>query len=584
PKPQLIPCIADLRSVVRLEYIFSHYQPETVFHAAAHKHVPLMELNPSEAVTNNIQGTKNLLELSQKHNVERFVMISTDKAVNPTSIMGATKRVAELLVLQAALQSKKPFVVVRFGNVLGSRGSVIPTFQRQIEAGGPVTVTHPQMCRYFMTIPEAVQLVLQAAVSSHEGQIFMLNMGQPVKIVDLAKDLIRLSGYEVGKDIDIVFSGMRPGEKLFEELLVPGENYEPTSHEKLLVVKNATQHLPEQLMDGVNLLCSAAAYNNDSLAGLLLEQLVTGYTPKRPSPSDSHPLARTDGNAGGGAVYHDLIQLVKSLRNAVKPDYCLNGDDLEQAILRKELHIFYQPIMLLESDHIVTGFEALLRWHHPLQGLMPSAAFLPFAEEKGIINTIGWWGLQEVCRQLKNWQHQFRSEQPITISVNLSHHQLLQRDLIPRIDEILRKTGVNTDRLRLEIPEGFIEQAPDVAIPILLKLKGLGLHLQVDNFGYSNHPQLSASYDWLHIFDSLKIDRSRVQNLGTDQGSIEFFRSALEISQKFGIELIATGIETPSQVMKLKTLNFKYGQGYFFLEPVSGDAVQALMSNGLTVT
>ncbi|MGL5796150.1 MAG: polysaccharide biosynthesis protein, partial [Waterburya sp.] len=223
---ELTPFIADLRIKSRLESAFRLYNPDIVFHAAAHKHVPLMELNPPEAITNNVLGTKNLLDLSIKYNVSNFVMISTDKAVNPTNVMGASKRTAEMLVLQAAKNSGRPYAVVRFGNVLGSRGSVVPTFTKQIAKGGPVTITHPEICRYFMTIPEAVQLVLQASVLSSQnsqGQIFMLNMGQPVKIVDLAKDLIRLSGYEVGKDIEIVFTGLRPGEKLYEELLVEGE-------------------------------------------------------------------------------------------------------------------------------------------------------------------------------------------------------------------------------------------------------------------------------------------------------------------------------------------------------------------------
>ncbi|ELS03316.1 putative nucleoside-diphosphate sugar epimerase [Xenococcus sp. PCC 7305] len=272
--------IADLRFRDRLENAFAKYQPDLVFHAAAHKHVPLMEANPPEAITNNVLGTKNLLDLAIQYEVQHFVMISTDKAVNPTNVMGASKRVAEMLVLQAAKKTGKPFVVVRFGNVLGSRGSVVPTFQRQIAKGGPLTITHPEICRYFMTIPEAVQLVLQASVLSHHGQIFMLNMGQPVKIVDLAKDLIRLSGYEVGKDIEIVYTGLRPGEKLFEELLIPGEKYTETEHEKLLVVDNASSMVPLTLNWPIAALCKAAAQNDRNTILFLLEQLVPGYQPK----------------------------------------------------------------------------------------------------------------------------------------------------------------------------------------------------------------------------------------------------------------------------------------------------------------
>ncbi len=239
-----------------------------------------MELNPAEAISNNVLGTKNLLDLAQQYNVKHFVMISTDKAVNPTNVMGASKRVAEMLVLQAARESGKPYVAVRFGNVLGSRGSVVPTFKRQIAAGGPVTVTHPDICRYFMTIPEAVQLVLQAVVLGRSGEVLMLNMGEPVKIVDLAKELIHLSGYEVNKDIDIVFTGLRPGEKLFEELFIEGEEYEPTQHQKLLVVKNASRMVPKNLNTIVAALRTAAEKNDGHTIMSLIEQLVTGYRPK----------------------------------------------------------------------------------------------------------------------------------------------------------------------------------------------------------------------------------------------------------------------------------------------------------------
>lgn len=287
--PHLSAFIADIRFHERLKQAFEQFQPDIIFHAAAHKHVPLMELNPPEAITNNVLGTKNLLELALQYNVKHFVMISTDKAVNPTNVMGASKRVAEMLVLQAARESGLPYVTVRFGNVLGSRGSVVPTFKKQIAAGGPVTVTHPEICRYFMTIPEAVQLVLQAAVLSRGGEVLMLNMGEPVKIVDLAKELIRLSGYQVNRDIDIVFSGLRPGEKLFEELFVPGEEYEPTQHEKLFVVKNASKMISENLGLSVESLSKAAENNDADSILILLEQLVPGYKPKylQNKPADS---------------------------------------------------------------------------------------------------------------------------------------------------------------------------------------------------------------------------------------------------------------------------------------------------------
>jgi FlaA1/EpsC-like NDP-sugar epimerase len=260
--PSLIAVIADVRFGERVQQLFAEYRPQVVFHAAAHKHVPLMEMNPAEAVTNNVRGTQNVVAAAQAVGVERFVMISSDKAVNPTSIMGVSKRCAEMIVHRAARQSGKPYVAVRFGNVLGSRGSVVLTFQRQIAAGGPVTVTHPEMTRYFMTIPEAVQLVLQAAVLGSGGEVFVLDMGEPVRIADLARDLIELSGLRVGEDVAIVYSGMRPGEKLYEELFIAGEHYARTRHEKIFLAANA-DHLVSDGLDGKLAALFAAAEQVD---------------------------------------------------------------------------------------------------------------------------------------------------------------------------------------------------------------------------------------------------------------------------------------------------------------------------------
>ena len=229
--------IASIRDVKRMDRIFEQYNPNVVFHAAAHKHVPLMEVSPGEAIKNNVFGTKNIAELSHKYGVSRFVLISTDKAVNPTNIMGATKRAAEMIIQTMNECSKTEFVAVRFGNVLGSNGSVIPLFKKQIEEGGPITVTHPEIIRYFMTIPEAVQLVIQAGSMAKGGEIFILDMGQPVKILDLATNLIKLSGLEPGKDIKINYSGLRPGEKLYEELLMAEEGIIDTQHEKIFIGK-----------------------------------------------------------------------------------------------------------------------------------------------------------------------------------------------------------------------------------------------------------------------------------------------------------------------------------------------------------
>ena len=229
----IIPIIADIRDKQQLDQIFTQYNPQVVFHAAAHKHVPLMEIQPMAAVLNNIYGTRNVADVAGRHGVERFVMISTDKAVNPTSVMGATKRVAEKVIISMNDTYDTKYITVRFGNVLGSRGSVIPLFKKQIEAGGPVTVTDPEMTRYFMTIPEASQLVLQAGAMGKGGEVFLLDMGEPVKITDLARNMIRLSGLEPDKDIHIKITGLRPGEKKYEELLTSEEGTNRTNHTKI---------------------------------------------------------------------------------------------------------------------------------------------------------------------------------------------------------------------------------------------------------------------------------------------------------------------------------------------------------------
>lgn len=275
--PRLHAVIGDIRFPTRMEAIFQRYRPEVVFHAAAHKHVPLMEANPVEAATNNVLGTRNVVRASLAADVERFVLISTDKAVNPTNVMGASKRAAELVVLHAALKSGRAYVATRFGNVLGSRGSVLLTFRKQIEQGGPITVTHPDVRRYFMTIPEAVQLVLQASVLGKGGEIFVLDMGNPVKIVDLARDLIRLSGLRLGEDIDIQFVGLRPGEKLFEELFIEGEEYRRTAHASIFIAANASGFVPYRLDEELALLEEATRRDDAQAVRELLGHLVPEY-------------------------------------------------------------------------------------------------------------------------------------------------------------------------------------------------------------------------------------------------------------------------------------------------------------------
>ena len=287
PGIHYISVIAQVQNVVRLENVFQRYQPDVIFHTAAHKHVPLMELNPEEAVFNNVVGSRNLVDLAVKYGVTHFVNVSTDKAVNPTSVMGATKRIVEMLV-EAASQRSGPdqtFVSVRFGNVLGSRGSAVPIFKRQIAAGGPVTVTHPDMVRYFMTIPEAARLVLQASAQGRNGEIYILDMGEPVKVLDLVTDLIKLSGLEPDVDIPIVFTGKRPGEKLYEELMTEREEAARTEHEKIFVAR--AQPVDTMLLDRTigELVDAALRSDGDAIRRLLAER-IDGAKLQMPIPDD----------------------------------------------------------------------------------------------------------------------------------------------------------------------------------------------------------------------------------------------------------------------------------------------------------
>jgi FlaA1/EpsC-like NDP-sugar epimerase len=291
PDVALVPVIADVRDRQRIATMFKIHKPHAVFHAAAHKHVPLMEENVIEAITNNIYGTLNVVDAALEAGCEHFVFISTDKAVRPTSVMGATKRVAELIVQRAATKHDRNFVSVRFGNVLGSRGSVVPTFLRQIRAGGPVTITHPEMQRYFMTIPEAVQLVLQAGALGRGGEVFVLDMGDPIRIVDIATDLIRLSGLTVGTDVEIKFTGMRPGEKLYEEMFFSAENVLATDHPKVLRARNGI--LPENIMRRIAALISAAESEHpDEEIRAHLRNLLPDF---HPHPTPALTLAGSDG-------------------------------------------------------------------------------------------------------------------------------------------------------------------------------------------------------------------------------------------------------------------------------------------------
>jgi FlaA1/EpsC-like NDP-sugar epimerase len=290
---RITPLVADILDLARMEHIFSHFHPSVIFHAAAHKHVPMMEHQPGEAINNNSLGTARLADLACEFDVDRFILISSDKAINPTSVMGATKRLAEMYIqtLYASRSNQTKFMAVRFGNVLGSSGSVIPLFQKQIAEGGPVKVTHPDMTRYFMTIPEASMLVLQSAAQGMGGEIFVLDMGKPVKIVDLARQMIELSGLKPDKDIQIEFIGIRPGEKLFEEISRRGESFVSTSHPKILRFVSPPVDLGEIQRTMQRLRASLFELEPDQLK-LLLKEAVPEYDPNIDSPGHIRPSSQ----------------------------------------------------------------------------------------------------------------------------------------------------------------------------------------------------------------------------------------------------------------------------------------------------
>ncbi|MCC0177431.1 polysaccharide biosynthesis protein [Waterburya agarophytonicola K14] len=591
---ELIPFIADLRIKDRVENAFRTYKPDIVFHAAAHKHVPLMELNPPEAITNNVMGTKNLLDLAIKYNVGNFVMISTDKAVNPTNVMGASKRTAEMLVLKAAQISGRPYAVVRFGNVLGSRGSVVPTFKQQIAKGGPVTITHPEITRYFMTIPEAVQLVLQASVLSNknsQGQIFMLNMGQPVKIVDLAKDLIHLSGYEVGKDIEIVFTGLRPGEKLYEELLVEGEEYESTSHEKVLVVKNASRIVPQNFDLSIDILCEAAQKNDTNLIVFLLDRLVVGYKTKYQQINielaqdnlekiisqtcDLNPItAISESDFGDFASQLSLPHSTSSNRlTSTELD-----EGLKHALENQEFSLYYQPVMNLQTGKI-KEFEALLRWNHPEFGLIMPQKFMGAAEESGLLVPIERWIVEAVCMQLKSWQENSSFASDVGISINIPSQGILQNSLVKHLSYNLDKHEINPKLISLEISEYLLGESPQVAMNVLPQLKRLGIQLQIDNFGRVASLYGRVQPNLLYReFDRVKIDRHLMSRIEQEHQAWEVLQDIIIDIENYGLEITATGIENIPQLNKVKGILCEYGQGYYLKQPLNSNDVIKLMT------
>ena len=287
---KIVTLLADVQDTKQLEKTFEFYKPQTVFHAAAYKHVPLLELQPWKAIDNNIKGTANIVEVANKYNVERFVFVSTDKAVRPANIMGASKRVAEMLIQNqnGCGLSHTRFMIVRFGNVVGSIGSVVPLFKKQIVKGGPVTVTHPEMTRYFMTIPEAGQLILQAGSMGNGGEIFLLDMGTSIKIDDMARDLIRLYGFEPDVDIKIEYVGLRPGEKLYEELIIEGEGIVPTTHDKIMALKGTECDV--YLLNGkIDELTKIAEDQKADKIKAKLQEIVPEYNPAQPGQIGEMP-------------------------------------------------------------------------------------------------------------------------------------------------------------------------------------------------------------------------------------------------------------------------------------------------------
>lgn len=567
--PKLHTFICDIRSSERLDHAFDSFRPEIIFHAAAHKHVPLMELNAPEAITNNVFGTKNLVDLSLHYQVQNLVMISTDKAVNPTNVMGATKRVAEMLVLQAAKNSNRNYTIVRFGNVLGSRGSVVPTFKRQIAEGGPVTITHPDIIRYFMTIPEAVQLVLQTSVLGLGGDVCMLDMGKPVRILDLAKDLIQLSGYEVGKDIDITYTGLRPGEKLFEELFIPGESYERTEHEKIIVVKNASVHLPSLLNVTIDKLGKAAERNDSRSICKLLETIVFGYTSSRlhkKSPRTTPNNLVGNNNPENISILERLYNVGSNPKNDDTTGNLIFGlEDFQEAIANQQFKLFYQPVVNLITKETI-GFEALLRWQFGDRGIFYPSEFLAGLENTGLIVPVGWWGIGEIFQHLSIWQQQF-PDKHIDISINLSEQQFFHADLIPVIDELIQEHMIDSDSFGVEIPSSIIRNFEIKEIDkILLQLKAHGVRLQLDQINVDNMflTDLDRLSEFYSRFNRFKIHQEIAQKANLNGNLLQNFSQKTEA---LGIDVIALGVENLEQSAKWRSLNCKYGQGYLFARP-----------------
>ena len=410
----------------------------------------------------------------------------------------------------------------------------------------------------------------------------MLNMGQPVKIVDLARDLIHLSGYEVGKDIEIVFTGLRPGEKLYEELLIVGEEYQPTPHEKVLVVKNASRIVPEDLDLTVEMLEKAAKINDVNLILFLLDRLVSGYTSKYQQIEPEKAKNSLE----------ELIRETCDL-NPIKSKLQISSSDdnlffselteaeweagLRQAIENQEFDLYYQPVFDLPTGEI-EEFEVLLRWHHPQLGLIAPGKFIPIAEKTGLIVPIGRWIVESVCLQLQIWQQEFTAESFWRVSINIPSRQLLQPSLVKHIQYNLDKYQIIPRNLKLEIAEHLIWANPYDAMRVIPQLRQLGIQLQIDNFGRIDPVNNCFSPNLLYNeFSHVKIDRLLINSIDRDLESWEFFSNLVSSIKSSGLKAIVTGIETARQLECSKSLNCCYGQGYYLAKPLSIELIPTLI-------
>ena len=432
--------------------------------------------------------------------------------------------------------------------------------------------------------------MLQASVltvKNSQGQIFMLNMGQPVKIVDLAKDLIRLSGYEAGKDIEIVFTGLRPGEKLYEELLVEGEEYDSTAHEKVLVVKNASRIVPQDFDLTIDILCEAAQNSDTNLIIFLLDQLVVGYKTKYQRINVENAQGSLEKIISQAC---DLNPITASLQGEFASELSLpntyskklTSKELDQGLKRalenQEFSLYYQPVMNLQTGKI-KEFEALLRWNHPQLGLIMPQRFMGAAEKSGLLVPIERWIIESVCMQLKSWQEDSTFASDVGVSINIPSQAILQNSLVKHLSYNIERYEIDPKLVSLEISEYILGENPQVAMNILPELKRLGIQLQIDNFGrvasLYGHIQPNLLY---REFDRVKIDRHLMSRIEKESLAWEVLQDIVIGVENYGLEITATGIENIPQLNKVKGILCEYGQGYYLNQPLKSSEVIKLMA------